>query len=346
VKGVAVGKSVGIRLGVAVGRDASEVAITSSIRIPGVGVALGRQAVTINNNNIDKMRKRMRRLYTLHGHKSSVALGEAQHITEMQCFSDHYSTGMRLSPEGANMRRVLSVIAVVLWLLPACAPAGPAATRDPSYPSEPSYPGEDIAFPDAPPGLTPAELGVIHQLAAKLGLQESDISVVSREETEFGDACLGVAMEGVVCAQVTIPGRILVLEANEIQFEYHISEDGTRVQPATLALIWKREGGIAGFCDSLTIFRSGEVIANNCSSQGQIRMRTFADLLTSSQKQEFNSWLSEFGKVELDVSDPEGVADRMIVTVELFGLGSKTPTESEQQDMINFAQDLYQEVIP
>src|SRR5512138_1435322 len=36
------------------------------------------------------------------------------------------------------------------------------------------------------------EQAVIRQLAANLGLKESDISVVSSETVEFGDACLGV----------------------------------------------------------------------------------------------------------------------------------------------------------
>jgi hypothetical protein len=243
------------------------------------------------------------------------------------------------------MRRVLIAITLALGLLTACAPAGPAATEEPSYPSEPAYPSDDAAATESSSELTPAELGVIQQLAANLGLEQNDIAVVSREATEFGDACLGVSMEGVMCAQVITPGRILVLEANEIQYEYHISEDGSRVQPATLALVWKREGGIAGFCDNLTVFRSGEVFVNNCSTQGESRMGTFADLLTAREKQEFNSWLAAFGEETIDASDPEGVADRMVVTVEFFGLGSETLTESEQQDLIGFAQNLYQEVI-
>ena len=241
------------------------------------------------------------------------------------------------------MRRVLFVITLALWLLTACAPAGPAATEDPSYPSEPSYPGEEAA-PDTSAELTPAELGVIQQLAANLDLEENDISVVSREATEFGDACLGVAMEGVLCAQVITLGRILVLEANGMEYEYRISDDGSRVQPATLALIWKREGGIAGFCDNLTVFRSGEVFTTNCNSQAESRMGTFANLLTSSERQEFMGWIAEFDETQLDASDPEGVSDRMVVTAEFLGLGSKTPTESEQQTLFNFAQDLYQEV--
>ena len=95
------------------------------------------------------------------------------------------------------------------------------------------------------------------QLAANLGLDAGAISILSNSEVEFGDACLGVSMLGMTCAQVVTPGRIVVLEADGIQFEYHVNSDGTLIQPATLALNWTRNGGIAGFCNVLTVFLSG-----------------------------------------------------------------------------------------
>ena len=185
---------------------------------------------------------------------------------------------------------------------------------------------------------------VIKQLAANLGLQENDISVVSSTETEFNDACLGVAMDGVVCAQVVTPGHIIVLEANGVQYEYHTNVDGSRIQPATLAMVWKREGGIAGFCDTLTVFRSGEVYANQCKPQPEGRMGTFANLLSANQQKQFMDWIAQFGETQLDASDPEGVSDRMVVTLNLFGTGKKQPTKSEQQALFEFAQNLYQKL--
>jgi hypothetical protein len=225
-------------------------------------------------------------------------------------------------------------------MIAACAPTAPAATEEPSYPSqsEPSYPSEQ------PADLTSAEIAVIKQLAANLGLQESDITVVRSEVVEFGDSCLGVTMEGVVCAQVVTPGRVIVLEADDIQYEYHTSENGDRIQPATHALGWKREGGIAGFCDILTVFRSGEVYTTSCDAQTEGRMGTVAELLASQESQQFRDWIAEFSETRLDASDPEGVADRMVVTLEFFGVGSQSPIESEQQALFNFAQELYQEL--
>lgn len=251
------------------------------------------------------------------------------------------------------MSRVIFLL--LLIILSACAPT--ASTEAPSIGDErptstpvsedateapTELPTEEPTQESVP--LGEAEEAVIKQLAANLGLEESDISVLTSEETEFGDACLDVAMEGVLCAQVMTPGRTIVLEANDVQYEYHTSEDGSRIQPASLALIWKREGGIAGFCDTLTVFRSGEVYASKCGSQTEGTMGTFAKLLTSREQDEFHDWITTYGEVELDASDPKGVADRMVITLAFFGEGTDEPTDAEQQDLLNFSQDLYQEV--
>lgn len=248
------------------------------------------------------------------------------------------------------MKRVFFVSLLLVLLIAACAPAEGAPTEIAAteempeitdVPTEPST-SED-ATPDTAP-VGPVEEAVIKQLAANLGLQESDITLVSSEVVEFSDACLGITMEGVMCAQVVTPGRIIVLEANGIPYEYHTSEDGDRVQPASLALVWKREGGIAGFCDTLVVFRSGEVFTVNCKAQAEGEMGTLASLLTANERQEFYAWITEFGEVNLDASDPKGVADQMIVTLEFFGIGDEQPKESEQQDLFDFAQDLYEEM--
>jgi hypothetical protein len=185
---------------------------------------------------------------------------------------------------------------------------------------------------------------VIKQLAANLDLQESDISVVSSTTIEFNDACMGVAMEGIMCAQIVTPGHIIVLEANGVQYEYHTSADGSRVQPATLAMVWKREGGIAGFCDTMTVFRSGEVYTTQCKPQAEGRMGTFANLLSSDQQKQFMDWIAQLGEEKLDASDPKGVADRMVVTLDLFGTGKKQLTKANQQALFEFAQNLYQKL--
>ena len=185
---------------------------------------------------------------------------------------------------------------------------------------------------------------VSKQLAANLGLQESDISVVSSANIEFPDSCLGVAMSDGMCAQVVTPGHIIVLEAKGIQYEYHTSADGSRLQPATLALVWRREGGIAGFCDTLTVFLSGEVYTNQCKGQPEGKMDTLAHLLSAAEQKQFSRWIADFGQLNLDASDPKGVADQMMVTLNFWGRGNKQPTELEQKALLEFAQNLYQKL--
>ncbi len=195
--------------------------------------------------------------------------------------------------------------------------------------------------------MTGAHLGLMEeaiaaQLAFNLGMDVDEILVVSSSDVEFSDACLDVAIEDVSCAQVITPGKVIVLAAQGLEFEYHISEDGSRVQPATMALTWKREGGIAGFCDRMTVFLSGEVIGSNCrSEQTDLTTKLFADVLSATEQQEFFEWVKGLDQVRLDVSDPAGVADRMLVALEFEGIGDDQPTEAEKKALLEFAQSLY-----
>ena len=187
------------------------------------------------------------------------------------------------------------------------------------------------------------EESLISQLAQNLGLDKKDISIVSNEEVEFPDSCLGVAMPEVMCAQAITPGRIIVLEANGIQYEYHVNADGSHVQPATLALTWKREGGIAGFCDNMTVFLSGEIFTTSCKGSDS-RMGTLSALLTAEEQDQFNTWISTIGQAEVDASDPEGVSDRMVVTLSFFGNGNGKLLADDKQALLLWAQELFQKM--
>ena len=193
-------------------------------------------------------------------------------------------------------------------------------------------------------GAESVEEILIKQVASNLGLKESQVSVVVTAETEFSDSCLDVEMKDVLCAQMIVPGQIVTLEANGEQFKYHVNAEGTVIQPASLALTWTREGGFAGFCDNLTVFRSGELYGNQCKSQPNGTMGTFATILSPEEREQFTEWLQELGEVSVDASDPVGVADGMSVTLEFFGDGSGSLTTSEQQALLTWAQDVFQKL--
>ncbi len=67
----------------------------------------------------------------------------------------------------------------------------------------------------------------IKQLAAKLGAQESAISVVSNVAVQWADSCLGIATAGTTCAETITPGYLIVLEESGTQYEYHTNDDGS-----------------------------------------------------------------------------------------------------------------------
>lgn len=187
------------------------------------------------------------------------------------------------------------------------------------------------------------EVVLIKQLAENLGLDEGGIFVVSNDPAEFSDACLGVMMQDVECAEVITPGRIIVVESGGIQYEYRVSDDGRRIQPATIALTWSRDGGFAGFCDRLTVFLSGEVYGNQCKLQ-EGRMSTFTNLLTAQERSQFNAWVGEYGLLTLNASDPAGVADGMSLALVFYGNGNLKPSEDVEGELFAWAQALYQEV--
>ena len=241
------------------------------------------------------------------------------------------------------MPRLLFVTLLLALIVTACASVAP--TEPPSIiiqrPTATPVPEEPATEPTS---RGPVEQAVVKQLAANLGLQESEVDVLRSEQVEFRDSCLEVVLEDIACSQVITPGYKILLEAHDMQYEYHTSRDGGRIQPASLALTWKRVGGIAGFCDTLTVFLSGEVFAGQCAGKAEGKMGTAADLLSAREQAQFNDWIAEFAETNLDASDPKGVADRMEVTLKLFGTGSKPPAQADQQELFKFAQDLYQEV--
>lgn len=228
---------------------------------------------------------------------------------------------------------------VLVFLTAVVAACGPIRAPQPAASPLPKPNAtEPAATPNEP--VRKVEAAAISQLAGNLGLRPADISVASNEPVQFANACLGVEMPDVPCAQAVTPGRIIMLEAQGISFEYYTSEDGARVQPASRALTWQREGGIAGFCDRLVLFRSGEVYGYPCASEGQ--MGTVAALLSPREREQFGGWVRQFGRVQIDASDPKGVADRMVVLLNFEGVGSiESGSAAEEEELLQFAASLY-----
>jgi hypothetical protein len=236
------------------------------------------------------------------------------------------------------MRKALIVFAMFVLLFTACAPE-PAPTEEPATIDEPT----STELPtELPVDLTPAQLAAVQALSESLGVSVDQITLVSTEAMEWPDGCLGIAQEGSACTQVITPGFRIILEANSKEVEYRTNEDRTLVRPATVLLTWKREGGIAGFCDVMTVYLSGEVYASSCNRDRAMEERLI-DVLSEEEIAQLDQWVGSYGDLSIDASDPKGVADRMVVTLEFKGTGSReTVSSSNQQQLLEFAQSLYQ----
>ena len=186
----------------------------------------------------------------------------------------------------------------------------------------------------------PAETAAIKQFVKNLGISESDVKLVSGAPVEWPDSCLGVALDHVMCAQIVTPGYIIVLEAGDKQYEYHTNNDASVIMPATPAMDWKQEGGIAGVCQSITVYLSGEVYGMNCAAGGDGRMA----VLTSAQRQQLYTWIDTLANTAVDLSDPKGAADAMTRTADLMSGGTMPPTDAQKHAIFDFGQALYRQL--
>jgi hypothetical protein len=233
------------------------------------------------------------------------------------------------------MKKKWISIILLIWMFTACVPQTPTA--------QPSTIMERPTLTHIPPpDLTPTQNAAIEALSQSLGLPADQITLASTEAVDWPDGCLGLAEEGLVCAQVITPGFRLILEANGRQVEYRTNTDGTQLRPATVALTWKREGGLAGFCDYMTVYHSGEVHGSSCNL-GQYTEQRLIDVLFAEENAKLDEWLKNYGNINIDASDPKGVSDGMIVLLTLIGTGDQhTISASDRQELLKFAQELHQ----
>jgi hypothetical protein len=225
------------------------------------------------------------------------------------------------------MKRLLFSILILVGLLTACQPAAvtPTVTIPPK--ALPTSTG------GLPVDLSPAQIVAIGTLSDALHLPLNQIKIVSTQAVDWPDSCLGIVHANQGCAQVVTPGLRLILEANQLQYEFHTDQAGRQIVGATLALIWHRSGGIAGFCDDLQVYLSGEVYGSSCKTGTAYPViKLSADEMT-----QLATWVKAFGLVSLNAKDP-AVADAMSTQLTLNGQGTTQPTDADKTALANFAQ--------
>jgi hypothetical protein len=89
-----------------------------------------------------------------------------------------------------------------------------------------------VDLPETLPALPPAAALIAQSvLSEALGVSVSEIEILTTEQVDWPDACLGLSSGGEACAQVITPGWRIVLRIDGQDYEFRTSEDGTLVRP-------------------------------------------------------------------------------------------------------------------
>ncbi len=89
---------------------------------------------------------------------------------------------------------------------------------------------------NAPPGSihnlpVPDAVAAVRTLvASELGISEGVVIVLTAYEKEWSDACLGLAGQDEMCAQVITPGWEVTVQAQGSQFVYRTNAGGTVIR--------------------------------------------------------------------------------------------------------------------
>jgi hypothetical protein len=102
---------------------------------------------------------------------------------------------------------------------------------------------------------------------------------------------------------------------------------------------WKREGGIAGFCDEIAIDASGHAVLRSCRA---VPTAPSWKRLTADELTRFYGWLDRFGAAAAEARDP-ATADAMIINFVFSGRGSEQATEADTSAMMQFAGESLQQ---
>ena len=153
--------------------------------------------------------------------------------------------------------RIYSLILLAMLILAACGGAAMPPVVTPVTPAQPSTPTDTpftspLESPIPTPGTTGPGGGLITKpesakwnnapqaalnarklLMEQLKVDVDLIGLVSAEQVDWPDACLGIEQPNVMCAQVITPGYRVVLSANGLEYTFHTNLTGDVVRPVS-----------------------------------------------------------------------------------------------------------------
>ena len=126
----------------------------------------------------------------------------------------------RLSPE-------TEINALITQIIPAESKATPQSltTPKPTVAVVPTLSTGSLPAVELAPLFT---TDLMKALGNELQLRLEDIRLVSVEQVDWPNSCLGVERKGVMCMDVITPGYLLVFETSNGIYEVHTNIDGTQ----------------------------------------------------------------------------------------------------------------------
>jgi hypothetical protein len=109
-----------------------------------------------------------------------------------------------------------------------------------------------------------------------------------------------------------------------------------------LALDWLRQGGIAGLCDDLSVYLSGEVLASSC--QGDEPANLGKGRLTAPELEQLYRWYDNYQSFEWKQKDP-ATTDAMETKVQFFGNGAELASADGHAIINQWSADLFTRLV-
>ncbi len=189
--------------------------------------------------------------------------------------------------------------------------------------------------------MNPALRAAQETLATSLGKSAAEVKVVAVEPVTWRDGCLEVYQAGTACTEALVPGFRVTLDVGGETHEVRTNQDGTVsvVAPRSeTVLTWHREGGIAGFCDDLSMTSAGAITGRSCKgNQTEGAMRTSLD---ADQQAQLQTWLAQFAPVDYQMKDP-AQADAMLQTLTFKGQGQSKATPADINALLAWVNEVY-----
>lgn len=119
---------------------------------------------------------------------------------------------------------------------------------------------------------------------------------------------------------------------------YQEAESGRSGDSSGMVFDWHQEGGIAGFCSDVTLYRSGWYSAASC--KGKQPQDLGSARLDGDELAQVFEWVDRYESFEYEFTDA-AAADAMTTRMVFSGEGAQAASQAEQEAIARFAADLF-----